>query len=153
MMRDLVHMRQRFEACVDRTSTPEGCHTWTALRDRHGYGSFGRHDRAPRVAWILAGRVIPDGMHVLHRCDNPPCVRLEHLWLGTHTDNMRDRDEKGRNVAHPGEANIFARLTEVEVREIRTLTFVPVVELARRYGVCADTIRRIRYRGGWRHVA
>ncbi len=75
------------------------CLEWTGTRNPHGYGRFsrrGRQELAHRVAYELAVGPIPDGLQVLHRCDNPPCVNPTHLWLGTPADNAHDRDTKGR---------------------------------------------------------
>ncbi len=94
-----VHARlaERFWSKVVRG---EGCWIWAASVDDHGYGRFGigrlRIEPAHRVAWMVANGPIPDGLSVLHRCDNPPCVRPDHLFLGTQRDNMRDMIAKGR---------------------------------------------------------
>lgn len=75
-----------------------GCWMWTG-GIVHGYGCWevdGRRERAHRWAWELFVGPIPEGMHVLHRCDNPPCVNPNHLFLGTQTDNVQDMDAKGR---------------------------------------------------------
>lgn len=78
----------------------DGCWIWTAGTYKHGgYGliSIGdRNHRTHRVAWILANGEIPEGLFVCHHCDNPPCVRPDHLFLGTNLDNMRDSNQKGR---------------------------------------------------------
>lgn len=90
---------QRFWAKVNKT---EGCWLWTASRTHEGYGMFsiqGRRHYAQRVAWMLTYGLIPEGMLVLHRCDNPPCCRPDHLFLGTHADNMADMATKGRHAA------------------------------------------------------
>ena len=79
-----------------------GCWTWTASRDRNGYGRLnflGRSRLAHRVAWILTHGAIPLGTPcVLHECDNPPCVNPDHLFLGTQADNIHDAVQKGRLV-------------------------------------------------------
>lgn len=72
------------------------CIEWPGKRHRNGYGQLGRKT-AHRVAYECAHGPIPDGLHVLHRCDNPPCINPEHLFLGTHHDNMIDSMLKGRN--------------------------------------------------------
>ena len=81
----------------------DGCWEWTATRTDRGYGVIGfqvdgRNTSvgAHRRSWELTHGAIPARLHVLPRCDNPPCVRPDHLFLGTHKDNMRDAKEKGR---------------------------------------------------------
>ena len=77
------------------------CWVWVGGTFSSGYGSFwlsGRSSHAHRVAWELTYGKIPDGLFVLHCCDRPLCVRPEHLFIGTHADNVRDRDEKGRQA-------------------------------------------------------
>jgi hypothetical protein len=87
---------QRFWEKVDQSGN---CWLWTAGCDRDGYGVF-RHEsrqwRAPRVAWTLTHGDIPEGMVVMHACDNPPCVNPAHLSIGTYQDNARDAVRKGR---------------------------------------------------------
>ncbi|KKL52944.1 hypothetical protein LCGC14_2280410 [marine sediment metagenome] len=77
---------------------------WCGTLDREGYGKLsveGEMARANRVAWGEAYGPIPDGLHVLHLCDTPPCIEPEHLYLGTDSDNTQDRDTAG----HHHEAN------------------------------------------------
>lgn len=81
---------------------PEDCWEWKAAHTKRGYGCFRfneRQDLSHRVSYILAHGSIPDGLWVLHKCDNPKCVNPAHLFLGTHQDNMNDMKNKGR---HPG---------------------------------------------------
>lgn len=88
----------RFWCKVRKTA---GCWFWIAARFQQGYGVFqdeGKALRAHRVSWEMAHGKIPAGMHVLHTCDNPSCVRPDHLFIGTNADNMRDRDSKGRQA-------------------------------------------------------
>lgn len=96
---------ERFERKVDKNGPiiyPHlgPCEVWTALRSRAGYGKFkfGKEQLATRSAWILYVGPIPDGMNLLHKCDNPPCVRIDHLFLGTIADNSKDMVSKGRHA-------------------------------------------------------
>jgi hypothetical protein len=82
-----------------RVDTSGDCWEWQGARVSKGYGSLaieGRAATAHRRSWELTYGPIPTGMHVLHRCDNPPCVRPDHLWLGTNTENVYDSMAKGR---------------------------------------------------------
>jgi len=79
----------------------DGCWEWTGGTQKPGYGKLGAGGGdnaayAHRVSWEIHYGPIPEGMRVLHRCDNPPCTRPDHLFLGTQTDNMKDMWAKGR---------------------------------------------------------
>jgi hypothetical protein len=82
------------------------CWEWTGAMSSTGYGRMTRGGRgegwvrAHRVAWELANGPVPDGLHVLHHCDNRSCVNPEHLFIGTRSDNMRDAMQKGRLKPH-----------------------------------------------------
>lgn len=131
-----------------------GCEIWAGKKDDKGYGTYwanGKHQKAHRVAWEAFIGPIPAGMHVLHKCDNPPCIRLDHLWLGTHRDNMDDMTRKGRARGLPGSSHNMAILNETQVLEIfRSSETRPV--LAVRYGVSRSTISAIRTGQNWSHV-
>lgn len=98
-----MDIRARWERFVKRSS---GCWEWQGYRGKDGYGQLeckvapGRFAPVPahRVTWEIFRGPIPEGMLVCHHCDNPPCVRPDHLFLGTPADNMHDRDRKGRYV-------------------------------------------------------
>lgn len=83
-----------------RVRKGEGCWEWQALRSGQGYGMFpiaNRHYGAHRASWEITNGPIPDGMVVRHDCDNPPCVRPDHLRIGTHQDNVMDAVERRRH--------------------------------------------------------
>lgn len=88
---------ERFWSNVQKT---DGCWVWTGCRS-HDYGLMGANKArilAHRFSWELHYGPIPNGLGVLHRCDNPPCVRPDHLFLGTFEDNMKDKIAKGRQA-------------------------------------------------------
>lgn len=108
-----VPIEKRFRAGY--VIAPSGCWEWRRGKVRGGYGrcqhtANGNVEHyAHRIAWILHFGDIPSDMRVLHKCDNPPCVNPEHLFLGTDADNMADRDAKGRYVLPPHIAALKAR--------------------------------------------
>lgn len=97
---DLARVAERY---IPEPNT--GCWLWTGGIDRKGYGMSSRklygEASAHRLLWSIHRGPIPDGLNVLHRCDTPPCVNPDHLFLGTHKDNATDRDRKGRGVPPP----------------------------------------------------
>jgi H2-forming N5,N10-methylenetetrahydromethanopterin dehydrogenase-like enzyme len=102
------------------------------------------------VAWEEAHGPIPEGMVVMHTCDNPPCYEVTHLVLGTMADNVRDSVAKGRyhRAGLPGESNGRAKLTAADVVAIRASADPPAV-LAPMYGVHPDTIHSVRSGRTW----
>lgn len=113
--RERVDAPERFWARVDKSGC---CWVWTGSCNNKGYGRFDG-EYAHRFSWRLLSGPIPDGLNVLHRCDNPPCVRPDHLFLGTVSDNARDMWAKGRGVlqrpgvAPRGDAHHFRRNPEM----------------------------------------
>ena len=91
-----LNVKDRIENNVDKSS---GCWLWLLSTLPHGYGSIkveGKTKRVHRVYWEELNGPIPEGYGVCHTCDNPPCVRLDHLFLGTQYDNLQDMKQKGR---------------------------------------------------------
>lgn len=117
--------------------------------------------RAARVLWEMLHGSIPEGMWVCHHCDNPGCVRPDHLFLGTRADNMRDAYAKGRTAlqregALPrGSTHHMAKLTEQDVVEIRARLAAGARqhELAQEKGVSKATISCIKRGVYWKHAA
>ena len=189
-------IEERFWAKVNRNGpTPQhcpelgACWVWTGSLNADGYGMVrvggrdGKTHRAHRLSWSLnVAPVSTDKPHVLHRCDNPPCVNPKHLWVGTNADNMRDRNEKRRQAfgarhgsrTHPeclsrgdnhnfrlhpervarGERSAGARLTEAQVRLIRIRAAAGEIKrlIAADFGVARTTISEIARGAKWKHV-
>lgn len=131
------------------TATANGCLEWTGLRPEGRYGTISsgppEHKmlRTHRVAYEIAYGPIPDGLHVLHKCDNPPCCNPEHLFLGSHDDNMKDMAAKKRSPH--GEAHPHAKLTAEQVEEIKNRVNAGELhrEVAADLGVDKTTVTRI----------
>jgi hypothetical protein len=127
----------RFWAKVQKT---DSCWVWTAATDSDGYGVFNApgHRAAHPFSYELHNGPIPEGLCVLHKCDNPPCVRPDHLFLGTKKDNAVDMAIKGRCRT--------TRLTPEQVIAIRSRYReggVTMLALGQEYGVNKTTVRRI----------
>jgi hypothetical protein len=149
---------------LDRLSIPEpnsGCWLWLGNLKSDGYGHMivtidgsWKKRGAHRVSWTAHYGEIPEGMSVLHRCDNRACINPEHLFLGTQLDNVQDMHAKGRWKAtnQHGEDSHLSKLTEPEVRRILALTDKSSKELANEFGVSQALIVQIRARRVWKHL-
>ena len=132
-----------------------GCWLWRGVTDRGGYGvtSVGHKNlKAHRVMWELEHGPIPSGLVVCHRCDVRACVNPDHMFLGTHRDNNHDMMRKGRMRVARGESNGCAKLTEDDVRAIRTATGRHA-DIGSRFGVRQTTISAILRGTAWAHVS
>lgn len=161
------------------------CQVWTGRTNKLGYGTMtvgSRTDKsrrsvlAHRLSWEIGIGTIPSGLCVCHKCDNPPCVRLSHLFLGIHADNMRDmakkkrcgaythpervpRGERHGSKLHPerctiGSRNPGAKLTEDDVSFVRAALAVGVRgrALSALFGVSPSVISMINTGNAWKHV-
>jgi len=134
-----------------------GCIEWNGCVGSGGYGQIeynGKPCYAHRIVWELHNGPIPLGMCVLHRCDNPPCVNVDHLFLGTQNDNMKDKARKGRSSCRKGSNNHNSKLTEDQIMMIRNSWPEKSMKyLAAEYGISISEICRIIHRVIWKHVA
>jgi hypothetical protein len=136
----------------------DGCWEWQGSRDKSGYGIIGasRHQRARRahrVSWELHnGRSVPDGLDVLHHCDNKPCVNPAHLYVGTDLENARDAVERGRLPSRQGRANPNAKLTRSDVEAIIAAVTGGETQtaVARRFGISQPHVSELVRRVSWR---
>lgn len=148
--RELLTMMASFESKV----MPEpntGCWLWSGGYDKDGYGNFyinRKPNRAHRVSYRIFKGEIGDRL-VLHHCDVPSCVNPEHLFLGTHKENMRDKVSKNRCAK--GENHGMSKLKDDQVREIR-LSTDSNRKLAKKYNVNKKLIIELKKRNIWKHI-
>lgn len=138
---------------VDKSGGPDACWPWLGRKTPDGYGRLtiqGREAQAHRVAYTLAVGAVPAEYLIRHNCDNPPCCNPAHLSPGTHLDNMRDRNERGR-VGRPKAkltpeqvASIRARLAESKGKHSDAYK-----KIAAEYGVTYDAVYRLHKGKTW----
>jgi hypothetical protein len=140
------------------TETESGCWEWAGHLDSNGYGrlldpTVGRTEYLSRIAFRLWNGPITAGLHVRHRCDNPPCMNPAHLELGSHAENMRDMVQRGRSAR--GSRNGRSKVTEAQVRSIRLRASSGETHaaLASEFGLSRAAISFIVTRRSWQHVA
>ena len=117
-----MNAAKKFWSLVDKT---QSCWEWTRSTGSHGYGQYYVEPSKPlaahRYAWTATFGKIPDGLFVLHKCDNKKCVRPDHLFLGTQKENMRDMCNKGRHSKEcsKGDDNPNTKISDADVIEIK----------------------------------
>lgn len=149
-----VTFDELFWAKVDKNG-PNGCWVWNGYCQKFGHG-WTRFGLAHRYAWEQLRGVVPEGQFVLHKCDNPPCVNPDHLYVGGRQDNQNDMANRGRSVW--GERSHYAKLTAKQVKLIRSL-FVRTGEkksnaneLAEQFGIKHGQLLKIVNGQSWRQL-
>lgn len=154
-------LEERFWRHVRKT---DSCWLWVgSSKDGRGYGQIGSGGRGGklilvhRLSYIMHKGEIPDGMFVMHACDNPRCVNPEHLSVGTNSDNINDAIAKGRMHPVPppiqrGSDQHTSKLKESDVRFIRDNPDILAHDLAKKYGTNATSIYKVRSRKTWNHI-
>ena len=151
-------IEERFWSKVDKKE-PEDCWLWKAYSQGKylPYGRMGYKDGklilAHRLSYIL-NKGDPGNLCVLHKCDNSLCVNPDHLFLGTHEDNMKDKVNKNRQSKMPGSTHPSAKLSEQDVIEIkkRLSDGETLKSIAKKYNVHFSTISYIKIGKLWQHL-
>lgn len=134
------------------------CWLWTGATDNaFGYGKFrlnGKSINAHRASFILFNGEIPEGLFVCHKCDNPPCVNPEHLFVGTSEDNNKDRSNKGRTARLDGYLSPSAKLNVPIVLKIREMyeNNTTVAKISKLLNISYRTVWDVCNRISWRNV-
>lgn len=144
-------LEQRFWPKV-KIGEPDECWEWQAAENGDGYGHIGKGNgmvSSHRVAWELTHGPIPDGLCVLHKCDNRKCCNERHLFLGTNMDNILDMVNKGRSLCGIKHRN--ARLTEEQVRDIKSSS-LSIQELSEKHSCSVSHVINIQANRFWKHI-
>ncbi len=155
--------KNTYDRFIKSFEKSEGCWIWTSHKSSAGYGQFRtrlngktRYQAAHRVMAELAFGPIPAGKCVMHSCDTPLCVNHAHLSIGTHKENMDDRDRKGRNIPFDGrgEKNGNCTTTTDIILQIRAAKAAGMkqVEIARSFGFSQPHISQILSGKRWAHL-
>lgn len=159
----------RFWSKVDRRG-PDECWEWREGTYQFGYGHFwvdSESQGAHRIAWILFNGEVPEGLFVLHGCDNPPCCNPFHLRVGDYQDNANDMVARGRSLSgdrHPihkynwtrrGSEVTNSKLKESDIIEIRRMRAGGALlkEIAAKFNVSVSSIHLIVKGRNWKHVS
>lgn len=132
----------------------ENCIIFGGHKNQSGYGRQfikGKRVVVSRFIWEQFNGPIPSGYLVCHTCDNPSCVNIKHLFLGTHKDNSDDMFNKGRDNFARGEKQGLSKVTEDEVLKIKALD-LPQRTIAKMFNVSQKAIWQIKNNKTWKHV-
>jgi len=147
-----IPLRDRFDGLLVKQDN--GCIEWNYSVDNNGYGRVyykGKVIRGHRFAWQKEHGDIPNAMCILHKCDNPRCVNIDHLFMGTMKDNTQDMLSKHREYRVYGEATTSAKLKNNDIFYIRGSDKTSK-DLAKELGVTPNTITKIKRRDIWKHL-
>lgn len=151
-----VESEEEFWALVDKRSSNE-CWPWKGFSNR-GYGRVtynGKIWKAHRLAWVFVnGPISSPSIYCCHKCDNPPCVNPEHIFLGTAKDNVDDAIRKGRLFKAQGQSHGKAKLTDSQVMYIKRMLRYGGKSgaIARVFGVDRTAIKKIKTGENWSHI-
>lgn len=149
--------RERFLNLINYPDKYQDCWTWLGSTHKKGYGYFWynkKMGKAHRFSYELFINKIPEGLWVLHHCDNPSCVNPDHLFLGTNSDNVKDKVIKGRQYKPKGILNNHAKLKEKDVLKIRFLLKMgkKATDICKIYNVQPKAITQIKTKKYWSHL-
>lgn len=157
----------RFMAKVNTSKNATGCWLWTGSKTSSGYGQFWNGERTIQAHWFLLPSYPPRGKEACHSCDTKLCVNPKHIFIGTHSENMKDCVVKGRLRPHNGckamlkvrrinygVNNHECKLTEAQAIEAKSCSrkYGAATELAKRLGVSLTVICDIRDGKRWTHL-
>ncbi len=142
----------------NKVKKTDGCWEWLGAHSKFGHGRFrinGKLELPHRLVYQEAFGLIPAGMLICHHCDNPKCVNLLHLFLGSYSDNLRDAIHKGRKTVpdNRGENGGGAKLTWKQVGIIRAMighTHMKNIEIAKLFKISDRNLRDIIYNRSWK---
>lgn len=155
--KNIVPLKERLysKAIINKNS---GCWEMQPFKG-HRYPKIqieNRCERANRISYEITFGKIPSGVHCLHKCDNTKCINPEHLFLGTHQENMHDKIKKGRAKYDGPKGTRCAqhKLQDYEVKEILDLLNKnhTQISISRKYGICQQTISKIKTNQTWLHI-
>lgn len=165
-----IPVEERFWEKVNREGKSEDdCWEWNAClnnintKNDVGYGSFkdpnkGKNVFAHRYSYELHKGPIPEGLLVMHQCNNPPCVNPKHLKVGTQYENIKYAASLGRMPGGPGqpagEKHAMAKLTVDDIREIRRLNNIGITgrDIAKKFDISPPTVCNIVKKKSWKHI-
>lgn len=155
---NLVHTPEFQQHFWSRFVKQGDCLLWTGSRDKNGYGKIRVLHKlwlVHRLAWTLNHGPIPDGLSVLHKCDNPSCAADSHLFIGDQFANMQDMTHKGRSRNSTGEHNPRAKITDAVAAQIKQqcANGLKLRTIADQFCVSIQCVNHIATGYTWKHLS